>query len=73
MGKILTNKAKCLICDDILESTSRHDSKTCSCGNLSVDGGHDYIRRSYREEDSYEDLSEEVLAPDFRAEEVTNC
>lgn len=72
MGKLLINKAKCLLCGDVLESVYRHDSKTCQCGNLSVDGGKDYIRRSYREEDSYEELSEEVLAPDFRMEEVTN-
>lgn len=69
MGKTLINKAKCLLCGDVLESTSRHDSKTCRCGNLSVDGGHDYIRRSYRDgEESYQELSEEFLAPDFRAE-----
>lgn len=26
--------------------------------NISVDGGHDYIRRCYQEEDKYEELSE---------------
>lgn len=26
--------------------------------NVSVDGGHDYIRRCYQEEDKYEELSE---------------
>lgn len=41
------NAAKCKGCLDIVESTHRHDFVTCSCGNLSVDGGHDYPRRVF--------------------------
>ena len=54
---ITINKAKCLICDDMIESTHRHDFVTCSCGNLSVDGGHDYLRRCIGKIDMYEDMS----------------
>jgi hypothetical protein len=43
--KIIRNAAKCLLCEDIIESTFRHDFVTCKCGNISVDGGHDYLRR----------------------------
>lgn len=43
---IVCNKAQCTICDDIIESICRHDFTTCSCGNLSVDGGLDYLKRS---------------------------
>jgi hypothetical protein len=39
------NRAECLLCGDIIESTYRHDFVTCACGNLSVDGGPDYHRR----------------------------
>lgn len=42
---IYRNSAKCLNCGDELVSFRRHDFKTCSCGRLSVDGGHSYARR----------------------------
>ena len=58
MRKILRNRAKCLICGEILESKHRHDFKTCKCGNLSVDGGKDYIKRSVKHLDKFEELSE---------------
>ena len=47
--KIIENKAKCLKCGDIIESIDRHDYVQCSCGNISVDGGKDYLKRSYRD------------------------
>ncbi|WP_435070949.1 DUF7695 domain-containing protein [Ohessyouella blattaphilus] len=57
--KIKHNRFKCLTCGDIMESTSRHDFVTCACGNLSVDGGHDYFRICYRDgEGSYKDMTE---------------
>ena len=59
MNKITKNAARCKNCGDIIESTYTHDFVTCSCGNLSVDGGHDYLRRNLRDgEDGYEELSE---------------
>lgn len=58
MKKIIKNALKCLKCGDIIESKNRHDYVTCSCGNVSVDGGLDYLRRSFIEVDSWEDLSE---------------
>ena len=39
------NMAQCKRCLDIIESKSRHDYVTCSCGNLSVDGGTEYLKR----------------------------
>lgn len=44
---IIRNSAKCNGCGDEIESTHRHDFVTCSCGGVSVDGGHAYIRRAY--------------------------
>lgn len=58
MKKITKNALKCLKCGDVIESKDRHDYVTCSCGNVSVDGGLDYLRRSFIEADSWEDLSE---------------
>ena len=38
------NRIKCLKCGDVIESTFRHDFRTCSCEACFVDGGHDYQR-----------------------------
>lgn len=57
--KIKRNAVRCKLCGDVIESKHRHDYVTCSCGNAAVDGGHDYLRRAYREGiDSLEELSE---------------
>lgn len=55
VGDIFQNGAKCLSCGQVLVSTNRHDFNTCSCGNLSVDGGSWYARRVYGDENKYED------------------
>ena len=43
--KIIRNSACCLKCGDEIESTHRHDLRSCSCGSLAVDGGQAYLRR----------------------------
>lgn len=55
---IILNSAQCLNCNDILVSKHRHDFRQCSCGNVFVDGGTDYIRHGVVNESLYEDLSE---------------
>jgi hypothetical protein len=54
--KIISNKIKCLKCNDIIESLHRHDFKFCTCGAVAVDGGTSYLKRSGNFED-VEDLS----------------
>ena len=54
---IIKNQVKCNHCGDIIESRHRHDFRTCSCGAVSVDGGRDYLRRCYKAEGDYEELS----------------
>lgn len=44
------NSAKCLMCQDEIVSTHGHDFVTCSCGNISIDGGNEYHRRSFKTE-----------------------
>lgn len=59
MQKILRNAIRCRHCGDVIESTFRHHFVTCSCGCCSVDGGHDYLRRGFRNSKAdYEELSE---------------
>lgn len=40
----MKNRAKCKLCNEILESFYRHDYITCKCGEISIDGGNDYCR-----------------------------
>ena len=57
MRKIIKNAIQCKFCGDIIESTDRHQYVTCKCGACAVDGGLDYLRRSFRDKDCYIDLS----------------
>lgn len=41
------NRAGCRDCGDVITSTHRHDYVTCKCGNISVDGGDTYNKRSF--------------------------
>ena len=59
MRKIIRNAIRCNHCGDVIESTFRHNYVQCSCGKVAVDGGTDYLRRSYSgNQDDYTDLSE---------------
>lgn len=55
--KIIKNAIRCNLCGDTIESIHRHDYVTCSCGACAVDGGHDYLRRTFREKGCYTELS----------------
>lgn len=54
---IIRNAIRCNICGDKIESVGRHDYVTCSCGACAVDGGHDYLRRSFKEIGCFTELS----------------
>lgn len=61
---IYTNKIRCKLCGDVIESTSTHDFRWCSCEACAVDGGHLYLKRAWdpkkgdKPEDIFEELSE---------------
>jgi len=55
--QIVLNKAQCNHCGDIIISHHRHDYKECTCGAIKVDGGHEYTKRSYKEEGDIIELS----------------
>jgi hypothetical protein len=38
------SKAKCLKCNDVIESKHRHDFVKCECGEIFLDGGDENIR-----------------------------
>ena len=45
--KIFSNKIKCNHCGDVIESRTVHEYVECSCGIVSVDGGHEYLKRGF--------------------------
>ena len=55
--KIIRNAIRCRLCGVEIESTSRHEFVRCRCGACAVDGGKDYLRRSFQSKDCYEELS----------------
>lgn len=44
-SRIVRNVAKCRLCGDVIESHGIYDNQTCSCGEISVEGGENYIGR----------------------------
>jgi hypothetical protein len=62
--KIVRNSALCLICNEEIKSRTRHDFVKCSCGNVCVDGGKDYLRRSVKDLSKYKDTSVTTGTPD---------
>lgn len=49
----MRNRAKCKVCEDVLESFHRHDYVTCKCGQISIDGGLDYFKASAIDFDNF--------------------
>ena len=60
MRKITKNAIQCKLCGEVIESKHVHDFVQCKCGACAVDGGHEYLRRCFRDKDCYIDLSESV-------------
>ena len=58
MEKIIVNRIRCKRCGDVIESLYTHDSKMCKCRLVGVDGGKEYLRRTFtHSEDDYQELS----------------
>lgn len=57
MKTLFYNAVHCCLCDDNIQSYHRHNYKTCSCGNAMVDGGLDYARWGWGEDNSVIDFS----------------
>jgi hypothetical protein len=40
----MRNRAKCKLCNSIIESFHRHDYVECECKQICIDGGNDYLK-----------------------------
>lgn len=49
----MRNRVKCKLCGDIIESKRRHDYVTCSCGEISIDGGNDYMHARFNNPENF--------------------
>ena len=58
---IVRNSVHCLDCDTEIESTPAQPYKACPCGNVFVNGGHEYIGRGFRRGAHYKDTSIETF------------
>lgn len=54
---IIRNAAQCYLCKDVVESFHTHDMDTCRCGEIFVDGGHEYLRRGANDLKNIIDMS----------------
>lgn len=59
---IIKNAIRCNLCGDEIESKHCHDFVHCKCGACAVDGGHEYLRRCFKEKGCYTDIS--ICKPD---------
>lgn len=55
--RIKRNVVQCLKCDQVIESTHRHDFRWCKCKGIAVDGGTAYLKRCGNL-NGYKELSE---------------
>ncbi len=67
---IKRNAAQCLKCDDVIESKHVHQFVRCSCGEIFVDGGKEYLRRGANSFDNLIDLSEYYTEEDWKEVEA---
>lgn len=51
------NAVVCLGCFQAIESSYRWHFNTCCCGKVSVDGGLDYLKRSFQSDAEWIDIS----------------
>lgn len=57
MKKIIKNRAKCLICGDVLVSKTTKDIQYCQCRNVFISGGLERLQRDVIDTRSFIDLS----------------
>lgn len=55
---ITQNAAVCHLCGEFIESKHGHDFNWCSCKNVAVDGGKNYIRRAFNDKGTFTEMTE---------------
>jgi len=47
-NKLKVSAIKCPECGDTIFSRARHDCRSCTCGEVYIDGGFDYCRVGFK-------------------------
>jgi len=55
----MKNRAKCKICQSVIESFHINDYVECSCGEIAISGGADAYQVSYRNLDNFMRIDDE--------------
>jgi hypothetical protein len=58
---IIVNAIRCLKCQELIVSNYIHDFKWCPCGNVAVDGGKTYLKRSIAEGSDLNYVEESIV------------
>ena len=77
--QLVVNRTKCLLCGDMIVSKHRHDYVSCSCSNLTLDGGVSCPRGIFKErefcinyslytDDNFEDIRQHVYRGSYGAD-----
>jgi hypothetical protein len=63
----MKNRAKCKLCESIIESFHTNDYVTCKCGEISVNGGNDFYGCSYKSQENFLRVDDEgnTIIPKF--------
>ena len=46
---MIVNAIQCPTCLDVIFSRAQHDFHRCSCGEVAIDGGFDYVRCAFKD------------------------
>ncbi len=58
---IKQDAVRCMICNQVVYSAMRHQMKSCACQAVSIDGGKNYTKVSYKDHTKYELLTLDLL------------
>lgn len=61
----MRNRAKCKLCEAVVESRHVHDLVECGCGEISVDGGLEYFKCSAKNPENFLRVDDEdnIIVP----------
>jgi len=69
----MKNRAKCKLCQSLIESFHRNDYVSCSCGEIAIDGGLDYFKVVAKNYDNFlrvDDQGNEIVIKVKEKDEV---
>jgi hypothetical protein len=49
----MKNRAKCKLCESVIESFHQHDFVSCKCGEISIDGGTSYLKSAAKNYENF--------------------